>query len=102
MRRASRSATASLERDVDDLIEECRLRASQPPNESDDHDQVHTVGTGDNQQFSKKRHRGSTDPPSQAAPDDDLGSQGRQSPNTSPSKKRQRIDAGGAMLAGPN
>ncbi|KAJ6153103.1 hypothetical protein N7497_007422 [Penicillium chrysogenum] len=95
----NRSATASLERDVDDLIEECRLRASQPPNESDDHDRVHTVGTGDNQQFSKKRHRGSTDPPSQAAPDDDLGSQGRQSPNTSPSKKRQRIDAGGAMLA---
>ncbi|CAG8259424.1 unnamed protein product [Penicillium nalgiovense] len=100
---ASRSATdpsyASLERDVEDLIEEGRLRALQPPNESDDHGRAHTVGTGDNQQFLKKRHRGSTDPPSQAAHDDDLGSQGRQSPNTSPSKKRQRIDAGEAMSA---
>ncbi|KAJ6187211.1 hypothetical protein N7519_002119 [Penicillium mononematosum] len=100
---ASRSATdpsyANLERDVDDLIEECRLRASQPPNESDDPDRAHAVGTGDNQQFSKKRHRGSTDPPSQAAHDDDLGSQGRQSPTTSPSKKRQRIDTGEAMSA---
>ncbi|OQE30572.1 hypothetical protein PENFLA_c003G05525 [Penicillium flavigenum] len=90
---------ANLERDVDDLIEECRRRASQSPNESDDHGQAHTLGTGHNQQFSKKRHRGSADPPSQSAHNDDLGSQGRQSPNTSPSKKRQRIDAGEAMSA---
>lgn len=90
-----------IEQEVDNLIAECRDRIAQPPNEPDDHGRTHTVGTGDNQQFSKKRHRGSTDAPSQAAHDDDLGSQGPQRPNTSPSKKRQRIDAGEVMPADP-
>ncbi|OQE08321.1 hypothetical protein PENVUL_c010G01272 [Penicillium vulpinum] len=103
--RKSKSATnlsyAYLSQDVDNLIAEYVPRIVQSPNESDDHDRAHIVGTGDDQLFSKKRHRGSTDAPSQAAHDDNLGSQGPQGPNTSPSKKRQRIGAGGVMPADP-
>lgn len=95
------SSYANITREeVDNFIAECRSQV-QSPNQSDDHGQAHAIGTVENQQFSKKRYRGSTDAPSPAAHDDDPGPQGRQTPNTSPSKKRQRIDAGEMMPADP-
>ncbi|KAJ5406693.1 hypothetical protein N7465_007977 [Penicillium sp. CMV-2018d] len=102
---ASKSPTSpaysNITQEVDNFIAECRSQVEQSPNQSDDHGQARTIGTVENQHFSKKRNRGSTDTPSPAAHDDDLGSQGRQTPKTSPSKKRQRIDAGEAMPADP-
>lgn len=86
---------------MDNFIAECRNQVEQSPNQSNDHDQAHTIGTVENQQFSKKRNHGSTDAPSPAAHDDDLGPQGRQTPKTSPPKKRQRIDARDVMSADP-
>lgn len=79
---------ADIEKEVVDFIAECT--GTQPPNESDDHGPARNVGMGDIQP-SKKRHRGSTDV---LIHNDGLSSQGRQSSNTPPSKKRQRIDAG--------
>ncbi|KXG45157.1 uncharacterized protein PGRI_040700 [Penicillium griseofulvum] len=90
---------AAIKQGVDDLIAECLNQVE--PDESVDHGRAHTVGTGHDLQFSKKRHRGNTDAPSQAARDDNLGSQYEQSPNASPSKKRQRIDAGEVMPTAP-
>ncbi|CAI7587063.1 unnamed protein product [Penicillium glandicola] len=83
---------ADIQQDVDNFIAECGGPPAQSANESYDHGRAHVVRTVGNEQPSKKRHRGSADAPSQAA-NDDLGSQGSQSPNTSPSKKRQRFDA---------
>ncbi|KUM63479.1 hypothetical protein ACN42_g3643 [Penicillium freii] len=102
---ASKSPTSpaysNITQEVDNFIAECRGQVEQSPNQSDDHGQARTIGTVENQHFSKKRNRGSTDTPSPATHDDDLGPQDRQTPKTSPSKKRQRIDAGEAMPAYP-
>ncbi|KGO75205.1 hypothetical protein PITC_016180 [Penicillium italicum] len=98
---ASDSSNVNIEQDVDDLIAECRVQVALSLNESDDHERAHTAVTGDNGQFSRKRHRGSTDVPSQTSHDNDLSSQIRQSSSTLPSKKRQRIDAGEVMPVDP-
>ncbi|KAJ5163100.1 uncharacterized protein N7500_004930 [Penicillium coprophilum] len=101
--RASNSVTnvsfANLSEDVDNLIAECRSQAAQSPTEPDDHGRAHTVATGDNQQFSKKRNRGITDASPHEARDDKLDLQGLQNPHTSPSRKRQRVHTGKAMPA---
>ncbi|KAJ5954584.1 hypothetical protein N7501_008863 [Penicillium viridicatum] len=102
---ASKSPTSpaysNITQEVDNFIAECMSQVEQSPNQSNDHGQARTIGTVENQHFSKKRNRGSPDTPSPAAHDDDLGPQGRQTPKTSPSKKRQRIDAGEVMPADP-
>ncbi|OQD92140.1 hypothetical protein PENSOL_c044G00687 [Penicillium solitum] len=95
----SKSPTYVTREEVDNFIAECRNQVEQSPNQSDDHGQAHTIETVENQQVSKKRNRGSTDAASPAAHDD--GPQGRQTPKTSPSKKRQRIDAREVMSADP-
>ncbi|KAJ5500270.1 hypothetical protein N7453_009321 [Penicillium expansum] len=103
--RVSKSAAnphyTNIERDVDNFIAECKVQVTTSPNESDYRGQAHSVATGDNQQFSKKRHRSSADAPSQAAHGDDLDSQNWQSSNTLPCKKRQRIDAREVIPADP-
>ncbi|KOS45350.1 hypothetical protein ACN38_g3707 [Penicillium nordicum] len=95
------SSVNIIREEVDNFIAQCRSQVEQSPNQSDDHGQARTIGTVETQQFSKKRNRGSTDAPSPAAHDDDLGPQGRQTPKTSPSKKRQRTNAGVVIPADP-
>jgi hypothetical protein len=99
------SPCADIREDLNDSKEDYAGHTEQSPSKAADNGAIHKIEKGDSAQPSKKRHRDSTGAPapSQTPHTDNLQSGGPQNTNTiTPSKKRQRTDAGEAKSTDPS